>query len=127
MNWEQEDTRRAADLLEKAADVLVTDGWIKGAMFRQTPRGPAYCAMGAIDKARKLLQLRAEHQTLAIGRVSQKIIQERPDIDILLTSRGVIPYFNDAVAQEVGDVTDVLLAAAKDLRNSVEECGGRPA
>lgn len=127
MNWEQEDTRRAADLLERAADVLVTDGWTKGRMFRETPRGPAYCAMGAIGKARKQLQCRAEHQTLAIGKVTEKIIQENPSIDVRHQAVGMIPFFNDVIAKKVGDVTDVLLAAAKDLRNSVEECGGRPA
>src|SRR5262252_7649330 len=51
MNREQEDMRKAADLLETAADVLDTRGWTKGVLYQwdKEAKTGAYCALGALS------------------------------------------------------------------------------
>ena len=96
-----------ADILEKAADLLVTEGWCQGKMVKINDDGTtSRCAMGAIyQAASELGWFGLAHNTTLIvqGSIS-----------------GALARFNDREAKDVSDVTDVLLGVAKDLRNRAQ-------
>ena len=118
-----------AEVLEKDADLLVTEGWCRGSSRKRDKLGRmSYCTVGAIYQ---VLQLdedvdvnRSQVYWKAIRLLDRAIPAPIQVVDpALLGDIGFnddqnVIHFNDHVAKEVGDVTDVLLRVAKDLRNA---------
>ena len=96
-----------ADILEKAADLLETEGWCQGKMVKSNGDGTtSRCAIGAIYQAANQLEwFGLAHNTICIVQDSVS---------------GALAQFNDKEAKDVSDVTDVFLRVAKDLRNRVQ-------
>jgi hypothetical protein len=112
----------AAEILEEAADILITTGWTKG-LFSNAKN--ERCALGAITAARYQLGYLRISQDFAeialtkeigeqeVGRTTQRLMRQ----GIWIPPGTLIQSFNDRVAQKVDEVTDKMLTAAKKLRS----------
>lgn len=107
-----------AEVLEKAADLLVTKGWCKGYPRKENfnTGSVSYCTLGAIYKAMEVGGYNGQNLYFRAQSAVAKMIVGESNSDTLDDLN--IINFNDQVAQGVDDVTDVLLRAAKDLRNA---------
>jgi hypothetical protein len=88
-----------ADILEAAADLLETKGWIQGRSKNEN----GYCAMGAISEAS--------------GHNYHRILATLPVIEMWAAA---LVHWNDQETRTADQVIDLMKHAAKDLRNRKE-------
>lgn len=102
----------AADILEKAVDVLYDEGWTQGTA--RNPETGGWCAHGAINRARgqlcPLFSLDAEASHHAAEGARDALAEH-------LGSPYSIVSFNDHPDRTMFDVIDAFQHTAKALRN----------
>lgn len=99
----------AADLLEKAADVIFTKGHCKGDL--QNSEGNV-CALGALELARKGVRLNQEDITILRDyNYTLKLLRSK-------VGSGIASW-NDAPERTPEEVMNTMKEVAKDLRNKV--------
>jgi hypothetical protein len=117
----------AADILEKAADLIQTVGHCKGSFSRwaagDVASGPtvvAYCALGAIDAAGQNdayilstpIRVRSRRHNEAIDALGVELAGSIP-----FRGENVIAVWNDNEDRTPEEVIDLMKHVAKDLRN----------
>lgn len=111
-----------ADILEQAADVIDTLGWVRGTYMEEDASGVAgYCAIGACRKAAGV--------PMADGLMYELILNEEANfvaytraisaLSVYLGKLSIAPW-NDSFTRKQSDVTDALRETAKDLRNKAK-------
>lgn len=111
------DNHEVADILEKAAEYLDANGWNKG--WYQD--GDSVCAIGAIQKViNPNIRLERDQGTGRHPVLSGETYFVRKVLDEPLRTQYIgidgLAQFNDDVAKNVSEVTDLFRTTAKDLR-----------
>jgi hypothetical protein len=116
-----------ADILEAAADLLETKGWIQGGEYKAD--GPcgrgkrvAYCAIGAIREVVGFYDFAENHGGYEVGWGASTVALVRANgVAGLLCMGGhgftSVIRFNDAPGRTADEVIDLMKHTAKDLRN----------
>jgi hypothetical protein len=118
-----------ADILEAAADLLVSEGWCQGAFYRDEKgmahgnlsEAVSFCAMGAIRMVSGVYNLDGE-----IGFDESRAAREARAVLHAGLNRPVpglnrpVPAWNDEAGRTADEVVDAMRHAAKDFRNRRE-------
>jgi hypothetical protein len=116
----------AADILEKAADLIESVGHCKGTFFETRGAGyeisnaVSYCALGAMDAANNYNSYgiisfrRTDAHNEAIEALTIELCGESNDI---YESANLIAQWNDNSERTPEQVVDLMKHVAKDLRN----------
>lgn len=101
-----------ADILEAAAEILETEGWVKGNFYRDPAlwgrSNSGYCAVGSIRQAVGVLysnDVKLDEQAEGAVMALRNHIQDD------------VPVWNDQPNRTKFEVIDTLKTVAKDIRN----------
>lgn len=99
-----------ADILEKAAEVIDTQGWIKGGYENEN----GVCALGAINTIiagkPRIVHWSGTEQTKDTMETVRTLFPVHDPLGRLIA-------FNDSEAQDSSDITDLFKMKAKELRS----------
>lgn len=106
-----------AEVLEKSADLLETDGWLQGSYLRRETG--QRCALGALRKAatgHDYIPLKNDFSWSQSEFCAARVLMDYLGLEHG-TARDVIPYWNDDSRNTQDKVVDAFKGAAKNLRN----------
>jgi hypothetical protein len=107
-----------ADLLEKAAEILETEGHIRGSYGHHGPGFEGHCAEGALRCAGK--QLFGEKVYALTGPSDAHVLHIDTQTVLISHLRQPVTTWNDRFARNADEVIDTFKHLAKDLRNEEE-------
>jgi hypothetical protein len=108
----------AARLIEEAIDNIKTYGWVRGKLGNKKL---GFCAVGAMITQSSFAQGRLPNiLILAMETLGNLVRTKNPNMPTYgrLHDRGDIATYNNLVAKSAEDVIDVMMEAAKLLRNA---------
>jgi hypothetical protein len=117
-NWTREDMYETADILDRAADLLISDGWIAGTYSRTDGKGKVqHCTLGALRAVtEESYTLLSVHSSRAVAALVHLIRDEHEVIRQNAITERNIPFWNDRIARSSSEVVDLIQRAAKGLR-----------
>lgn len=110
----------AAEVLERAADILETRGWVQGSWTRRKDDGEmGFCSIGAIRVVLGTNHLDAKREHFDEIQVIEALARHIPEAAAAERphQRPCIVAWNDLRGQTQDNVVDTFKLAAKDLRN----------